>query len=91
MPKILISKAFSFLYFYCFVIDKWHNISGEESVRTFFDKKSNSFFNDYIFYGTNGFNINNAVIGSRDGWNLSECRKEFLSDHCPIMAELSLK
>ena len=64
---------------------------GEESVRTFFDKKSNSFFNDYIFYGTNGFNINNAVIGSRDGWNLSECRKEFLSDHCPIMAELSLK
>ena len=29
MPKILISKAFSFLYFYCFVIDKWHNISGE--------------------------------------------------------------
>ena len=29
MPKILISKAFSFLYFYCFVIDKWHNISGD--------------------------------------------------------------
>ena len=28
MPKILISKAFSFFYIkVCFVIDKWHNIS----------------------------------------------------------------
>ena len=27
MPKILISKAFSFYIKFCFVIDKWHNIS----------------------------------------------------------------
>ena len=32
MPKILISKAFSFFYIkVCFVIDKWHNISGGKS------------------------------------------------------------
>ncbi len=31
MPKILISKTFSFFYIkFCFVIDRWHNISGDK-------------------------------------------------------------
>ena len=30
VSKILIYKTFSLLYLFCFAIDKWHNIAGEE-------------------------------------------------------------
>ena len=53
MPKILISKAFSFFIFYCFVIDKWHNISG--------DKDGNLLWEPYKYN-----NPDNAYTGKAD-------------------------
>ena len=64
---------------------------GQEEEMTYFDRKSNSFFNDYIFVGKNSFEITNSCVGSEKGWSVTDCNKAFSSDHCPVMAEIIIK
>ncbi len=64
---------------------------GEEDIRTFFDTRSRAYFNDYIFVGKNAFEIESAIVGSKDNWLHSECNDRYGSDHCPVMVHLALR
>ena len=69
----------------------FNNISlGEETIRTFFDTKSRSYFNDYIFVGRDAFEIDASFIGSKEKWTLPDCNNTYGSDHCPIMAVVNM-
>lgn len=54
-----------------------HLALGEEKIRTFFDTKSRAYFNDYILVGKHSFEIESALVGSKENWSNSDCNNTY--------------